>query len=70
MDDQGVRYLNSQLITDECDIQKGDFILHQDGSWSNSNGDEDVKQNIDGKNKILTRSFQNWPLKTAFVYQY
>ena len=60
MDDRGIRYLNSQLITDECEIQKGDFILHQNGKWSNSNGDEDVKLNIDGSNKIITRSFQNW----------
>ena len=56
----GIRYLNSQLIDDECKIQRGDFILHDDGTWSESNGDEDVKINIDGSSKILTRSFQNW----------
>ncbi len=60
MDDQGIRYLNSQLMDDKCNIFSGDFLIFPDGSWSESNGDEDVKLTMDGTKKLLTRSFQNW----------
>ena len=48
------------LMDHDCVPQHGDFILHQDGSWSNSKGDEDVLETIDGTGRIITRSFQNW----------
>ena len=44
----------------DCSPQYGDFILHDDGSWSTSKGDEDVLETIDGSGRIITRSFQNW----------
>ena len=38
----------------------GDFLLHSDGNWSPSKGDEDVINNLDGKGRLITRTFQNW----------
>ena len=54
------RYTNAWLMDHDCGPKYGDFILHQDGSWSTSTGDEDVLETIDGSGKIITRSFQNW----------
>ena len=54
------RYTNSVLYDDDGKKHLGDFLIHDDGSWSNSNGDEDVRQVIDGSSKLLTRSLQNW----------
>ena len=54
------RYTNAWLMDHDCVPQHGDFILHQDGSWSASKGDEDVLETIDGSGRIITRSFQNW----------
>ncbi len=54
------RYTNSVLYDGNGEKHLGDFLIHDDGSWSNSNGDEDVRQVIDGSSKLLTRSLQNW----------
>ena len=54
------RYTSSHIIDDECKLHSGDFILHRDGSWTASNGDEDVQTTIDGSNRVITRSLQNW----------
>ena len=54
------RYTNAWLMDHDCSPQYGDFILHDDGSWSISKGDEDVLETIDGSGRIITRSFQNW----------
>lgn len=54
------RYTNSVLYDDKGKKHLGDFLIHDDGSWSHSNGDEDVRQVIDGSSKLLTRSLQNW----------
>jgi len=54
------RYTNSVLYDDIGEKHLGDFLIHDDGSWSKSNGDEDVRQVIDGSSKLLTRSLQNW----------
>ena len=54
------RYTNTWLMDHDCSPQYGDFILHDDGSWSISKGDEDVLETIDGSGRIITRSFQNW----------
>ncbi|MEK9738567.1 MAG: amidohydrolase family protein, partial [Euryarchaeota archaeon] len=54
------RYTNAWLMDHDCAPQHGDFILHQDGSWSTSKGDEDILETIDGSGRIITRSFQNW----------
>ena len=48
------------LYDDNGQKQTGDFLIHDDGAWSASNGDEDVRLTIDGSNKLLTRSLQNW----------
>ena len=55
-----VRYTNTVLYDSHGEKHQGDFLIHDDGSWSNSNGDEDVKQVLDGSNKVITRSLQNW----------
>ena len=55
-----VRYTNTVLYDSDGEKHQGDFLIHDDGSWSNSNGDEDVKQVLDGSNKVITRSLQNW----------
>ena len=54
------RYTNSVLYDDKGKKHLGAFLIHDDGSWSHSNGDEDVRQVIDGSSKLLTRSLQNW----------
>ena len=54
------RYTNSVLYDDKGKKHLGDFLIHDDGSWSRSNGGEDVRQVIDGSSKLLTRSLQNW----------
>ena len=60
MDDRAVRYSDTVLIDDSGERQLGDFLIHSDGTWSESNGDEDVQTTIDGSSKLLTRTFQNW----------
>ena len=59
-DDSSVRYTNTVLYDDHFNKVVGDVLLHSDGSWSNSNGDEDVIEEIDGSNRVITRSLQNW----------
>ena len=59
-DDTSVRYTNTVLYDDHFNKVVGDVLLHSDGSWSNSNGDEDVIEEIDGSNRVITRSLQNW----------
>ena len=60
MDDRAVRYSDTVLIDDSGERQLGDFLIHSDGTWSESNGDEDVQTTIDGSSRLLTRTFQNW----------
>ena len=55
-----MRYTNAVLVDDDQQTHLGDFLLHSDGSWSASKGDEDVVHNLDGSKKLITRSFQNW----------
>ena len=55
-----VRYRKAVLYDETGNKHVGDVLLHQDGSWSSSNGDEDVKQDVDGSNRLITRSLQNW----------
>ena len=54
------RLTDTWLIDDSGTTHKGDFLLHQDGSFSESKGDEDVIETIDGSNRLVTRSLQNW----------
>ena len=61
-DDTSVRYTNTVLYDDAFNKIVGDVLLHADGSWSESNGDEDVREEINGSNRVLTRSLQNLSL--------
>lgn len=54
------RITSTRMIDEEGIIHHGDILLHADGTWSKSNGDEDVLETIDGTNRVITRSFQNW----------
>ena len=54
------RIVNTRLIDHDGAVRGGDFLLHADGSYSPSNGDEDVLETIDGRDLLITRSLQNW----------
>ena len=54
------RIVNTRLIDHDGVIREGNFLLHVDGSYSQSNGDEDVLETIDGSDLLITRSLQNW----------
>jgi 5-methylthioadenosine/S-adenosylhomocysteine deaminase len=60
MDSGTRRITNTWLIEEGGSVSRGDFLLHSDGSVSDSVGDEDVIETIDGKNRLVTRSLQNW----------
>lgn len=55
-----VRYTDTVLVDDEQRLHRGDVLLHPDGRWSMSKGDEDVMETVDGRDRLLTRSLQNW----------
>ena len=59
-DGDPVRYRNTVLYDHGGTKTVGDILLHADGSWSPSNGTEDVVDDIDGSKRLITRSFQNW----------
>tara|TARA_Y100000766_G_scaffold69802_1_gene58613 strand:+ start:22082 stop:23341 length:1260 start_codon:yes stop_codon:yes gene_type:complete len=59
-EDTSVRYRNAILYDESGQKHIGDVLLHQDGAWSESKGDEDVQQDIDGSGRLITRSLQNW----------
>ena len=59
-DDASVRYRNSVLYDENGQKHVGDILLHRDGAWSSSNGDEDVQHDLDGSGRLITRSLQNW----------
>ena len=48
-------------------VQRGDFLLHPDGSCTKSKGDEDVVETIDGSTRLVTRSLQNWHTHLAMI---
>ena len=60
MSDAPVRYRNTVLYDRGGQKAVGDVLLHADGSWTPSKGDEDVVEDIDGSKRLITRSFQNW----------
>jgi 5-methylthioadenosine/S-adenosylhomocysteine deaminase len=59
-DDSSVRYRNAVLYDESGRKHVGDVLLHDDGLWSESKGDEDVQHDFDGSGKLITRSLQNW----------
>ena len=62
------RIEKSRLIDDSGLIHSGDFILHSDGSFSESKGDEDVVEVIDGSSRVVTRSLQNWHTPVSYTH--
>ena len=59
--ESGVRRITStRLIDHDGRVREGDFLIHEDGSYSRSSGDEDVIETIEGSNLVVTRSLQNW----------
>jgi len=65
---EGVRRISgTRLIDHDGAIQHGDFLLHPDGSYSKSRGDEDVVETIDGSTRLVTRSLQNWHTHLAMI---
>ena len=67
MDGRVRRVTGTRLIDHDGAVQHGDFLLHPDGSFSTSKGDEDVLETIDGSNRLITRSFQNWHTHLAMI---
>ncbi|MEC9001375.1 MAG: amidohydrolase family protein [Candidatus Thermoplasmatota archaeon] len=66
--DEGVRRIvGAHLIDHDGFLQMGDFLLHPDGSFSASKGDEDVIETIDGSSRLITRSLQNWHTHLAMI---
>ena len=59
-EEYAARYTDTVLYDSSANKFVGDVLIHDDGAWSKSNGDEDVRQVIDGKSRLLTRSLQNW----------
>ena len=55
-----VRYTDAVLVDGEHRLHRGDVLLHPDGRWSTSKGDEDVVETVDGRDRLITRSLQNW----------
>ena len=67
MDSGTRRFTDTWLIDDSGAPHKGDFLLHQDGSFSPSSGDEDVVETVDGSSRLVTRSLQNWHTHMSMV---
>ena len=66
--DEGVRRIaGTHLIDHDGVVQQGDFLLHPNGSYSKSKGDEDVIETIDGSGRLITRSLQNWHTHLAMI---
>ena len=66
-----VRYRNTVLYDHGGKKGTGDVLLHQDGTWSASNGDEDVVD--DCKRKCDERDgcthFVSWANQACFTYE-
>ena len=54
------RITGTRLIDHDGRVREGDFLIHEDGSYSHSSGDEDVTETIEGSDLVITRSLQNW----------
>ena len=61
------RITGTRLIDHGGVVQRGDFLLHPDGSCTKSKGDEDVVETIDGSTRLVTRSLQNWHTHLAMI---
>ena len=67
MDSGTRRVADTWLLDDNGVVHRGDFLLHRDGSFSPSKGDEDVVEVVDGSKRLVTRSLQNWHTHMAMV---
>jgi len=67
MDEAPVRYRNTRLIDHDGVVHHGDVLLLPDGSWTRSIGDEDVIHDMNGENRLITRSLQNWHTHLAMI---
>ena len=66
--DSGIRrIINTTILDHDGQIKKGNFLINKDGEYSISNGDEDVIETIDGSNRLITRSLQNWHTHMAMI---
>ena len=45
------RITSTWLVEDGGSVRRGDFLLHEDGSFSKSKGDEDVLEVYDGSSR-------------------
>ena len=59
-EDMSVRYRNAVLYDEQGHKYIGDVLLHDNGDWTESKGDEDVQRDLDGSSRLITRSLQNW----------
>ena len=59
-EDMSVRYRNAILYDESGRKHVGDVLLNKDGNYAPSKGDEDVQADLDGTNRLITRSLQNW----------
>ena len=59
-EDMSVRYRNAVLYDEQGHKYIGDVMLHDNGDWTESKGDEDVQRDLDGSSRLITRSLQNW----------
>ena len=55
MDSETRRITKTWLAGDDGLVSRGDYLLHGDGSVSESKGDEDVIETIDGSSRLVTR---------------
>ena len=55
-----VCYLDTHLIDESGEIHSGDIVLLSDGGWRLSTTQDNDVDTINGKNKVITRSLQNW----------
>ena len=61
------RIINTSLLDHDGVMKRGSFLIDKKGNYSISNGDEDVIETIDGSNRLVTRSLQNWHTHMAMI---
>ena len=67
METEPRRITNTYLIDHDGIVKKGNFLLNNEGTYSVSKGHEDVIETIDGSNRLITRSLQNWHTHMAMI---
>ena len=67
MEKEPRRITDTHLIDHDGIVKKGDFLINNEGTYSVSKGHEDVIETIDGSNRLITRSLQNWHTHLAMI---